>query len=53
VAPLVIFMPKSYTVCAVFALTALDVAPYTPNKQRSIKNMIKRRSMLPTHKGKS
>ncbi len=32
--------------------TAVDVAQYTPNKQRSIKNMMKRRSMLPTHKGK-
>jgi len=45
-------MPKSYTVCAVSALTAVDVAQYTPSKQRSIKNMIKRRSMLPVHKGK-
>ncbi len=46
------FIPKSYTICVVSALTAMDVAQYTPNKQRSIKNMIKRRSMLPMHKGK-
>jgi hypothetical protein len=45
-------MPKSYTVCVVFALTEIDVAQYTPNKQRSIKNTIKKRSMLPMHKGK-
>jgi len=50
--PISYFMPKSYTVCAVSALTAVDVAQYTPSKQRSIKNMIKRRSMLPVHKGK-
>jgi hypothetical protein len=45
-------MLKSYTVYAVSALTAVDVAQYTPNKQRSVKNMIKRKSMLPMHKGK-
>jgi hypothetical protein len=41
-----------HTPCAVSALTAVDVVQYTPNKQRSIKNTIKRRSMLPMHKGK-
>jgi hypothetical protein len=46
-------MPKFYTVSGGCALSAVDVAQYTPkNEQRSIKNMIKRRSMLPMHKGK-
>jgi len=35
-------MPKSYNVCVVFALTKIDVAQYTPNKERSIKNTIKK-----------
>jgi len=50
--PISYFMLKSYTACAVSALTAVAVAQDTPNKQRSMKNTIKRRSMLPMYKGK-